>query len=774
MKKIGFLVFVLFLTLFHFNSGQKSWTDTARITGGVLWTDMTEEEMRETIDEIAKRGQSVILTWVPNPLLEDWSFSLEFLERASQYMHRRHPDMALIIYQGPLEIVTPHVDANKDGRIDSGRHSIYTDHSKWLQVGIDGRKAVFYGDIAFWIGDTDEDVWLCPNDLEYRELVISHFYELAQTGIDGIWVDIPKFQCDFGDWDSNWACHCEDCQKRFHEDTGLDIPKKVDWNDKTWKTWILWRQQVITDYIKELNNTVKAANPDCALIVEHWHGIDVGSVREAWSPVLLREVTDCLASEYPAASYNPSTYDYYNYLRDIASYLFYRGLGREHPSWILAYSSEREGQKMLAASVLTAGCNFYDTDAPNMAGTVSLSLQKEIFSWIKDYQLYYYEPEPWANVGIYYSKATMDFLYHEQWGEGDFYCEFMGLSMILLSAHTPYQVIFSLDGLDQFHTLILPNTACMSVEEIEKINQFVNNGGNVLATGETGAYDEWGQKRSHNLLDPGVTTVPDILGAHYYRDVQPYNSWWIPEERGNGEDYRTQFQKIVEPLEIPPLFETDAPKDVIVLPFTMGNTLIFRILNLSQISEGEPVTQTVTLKVLWSVRNGSLYHFLSASERIEENPITFKIDEHAVVVYDIDEPVTIISNSFDNPAADLLSDILEKNGFFVEQSTSCHACMERMRGRTQLVILGGHEAQNTGELVDILLTDEEKRELEQKGAQKVFVKINGFSEGQIVIIVAGNEREDTFKVVEKRCDEILQVLVKPEPVYQRSIGFVRI
>ncbi len=322
---------------------------------------MTEEEMRETITHIHEAGQSVILTWVPHPLLEDWSPHLEFLRNASQYIHRNYPEMALIIYQGPLEIVTFDVDVNRDGKIDYGKASIYTEHPEWLQVGIDGRRAVFYGDVAFWVGSADEDVWLCPNDPEYRELVKSHFLELAHTGIDGIWVDIPKFQCDFGDWDSNWACHCEDCQKKFREDTGLDIPQTIDWNDKTWKIWVLWRQNVIADYIKELNEVVKSANPECQLIVEHWHGIDVGSVRNAWSPVLLREVTDCLAHEYPAASYDSSTHDYYNYLRDMACYLYYRGLDREHPSWILAYSSDKNGQRMLAASLLTAGCNFYDT-----------------------------------------------------------------------------------------------------------------------------------------------------------------------------------------------------------------------------------------------------------------------------------------------------------------------------------------------------------------------------------------------------------------------------
>ncbi|KYK38091.1 MAG: hypothetical protein AYK18_17735 [Theionarchaea archaeon DG-70] len=768
MKRTGLLIIALLL-VFHLNSGQVFWTHTARIAGGILWTDMTEEEMRETITHIHEKGQSVILTWVPHPLLEDWSPHLEFLKNASQYIHRNYPEMALIIYQGPLEIVTFDVDVNRDGKVDYGKTSINTEHPEWLQVGIDGRKAVFYGDVAFWVGSTDEDVWLCPNDPEYRELVKSHFLELAQTGIDGIWVDIPKFQCDFGDWDSNWACHCEDCQKKFREDTGLNIPQAIDWNDITWKIWVLWRQNVIADYIKELNEVVKSANPECQLIVEHWHGIDVGSVRSAWSPVLLREVTDCLAHEYPAASYDSSTYDYYNYLRDMACYLYYRGLDKEHPSWILAYSSDENGQRMLAASLLTAGCNFYDTDAPHMDGIVSAYQQAEIFQWITKYLPYYYGLHSWSNVGVYYSKATMDFMYHKQWGEGDFYCEFMGISMMLLSAHIPYTVIFSLDNLEQFHTLILPNTACMSEEEIETINQFIKKGGTVLATGDTGKYDEWGKKRSADLLHSEVIEILELLGAHYYRDVQPYNVWWIPPERGNGEEYMRKFLEILERLEIPAVFEISAPKGVIILPFRSGNKLIFRVLNLSEISKGEPQSQEVFVNVLWSVENGNLYHFLSASEEIG-NPAAFDVYDHAILVYDLDEPVTVISNLFDRATADFLVTSLEKEGFLVEYSTACPSCMERLKERKQLIILGGHKAQHTGTLVDDILTEEEKRLLEVEGAQYIFVKTDAFSEGQTIIIIAGNEREDTLDVVEKKAGEILKSLEKLSAGY---LGFTR-
>ncbi|MBU7000914.1 MAG: beta-galactosidase trimerization domain-containing protein [Theionarchaea archaeon] len=750
MRRASCLIIIFLLTTVVPVATQQSWITTARIAGGVLWPDITDQEMIETIDELHERGQSVILTWISDPLLEDWAPDLQFLRRASTYLHEHYPDMALIVYQGPLEIVTSDVDLDTDGEADEGTHSIYKDHPGWLQVGIDGRKAVFYGNVAFWVGEHDEDVWLCPNDPEYRQLVMSNFRQLAETGIDGIWVDIPKFLCDFGDWEDNWACHCEDCRRKFREDTGSRLPESIDWNDKTWKTWMLWRQNVITNYIKELNDTIKAVNSDCQLIVEHWHGIDVGSVREAWSPIMLRRVTDCLAHEYPAASYDKATSDYYNYLRDMAVYLYYRGLDADHPSWVLAYSSDVEGQKMLASSLITAGCNVYDTNVPRMSGTVSLAQQKQVFTWVNQHAQYYYGPEPWANVGVYYSKSTIDFYQHEY--EGDFYSEFMGISMMLLEFNVPYKVLFSLDDLTAFHTVILPNTACMGDRDVQKVKAFVEQGGNVIATGETGQHDEWGVERIFNPLQECVIMVPSV-GMEYYRDVQPFYYWRIPEERGNGEEVKSEFLDVLESLDIPTIFVTEA-EEMIFLPFVEENRLIFRILNLSGVSNGIPDPQEITLQTRWPVASGMVYPLFSPPEAVG-NPGHYTLQEHGILVYDITEPVTVVSNAFDEEAAQFVGDSLHRQGFPIEKS-SCHMCLEALKYRKYLVILGGHQARMVTDLVSQLLTEEEKASLEEEGAQKVFVKYNVFSEGQIIFIIAGNDRENTLIAAGTWIDEVIR------------------
>jgi hypothetical protein len=61
-------------------------------------------------------------------------------------------------------------------------------------------------------------------------------------------------------------------------------------------------------------------------------------------------------------------------------------------------------------------------------------------------------------------------------------------------------------SLAQYKLLALPHVAALSDEEAENVRRFVQRGGAILATFETGAYDEWGRPRAQGVLD-------DLLGV---------------------------------------------------------------------------------------------------------------------------------------------------------------------------------------------------------------------------------------------------------------------
>ncbi len=743
-------IILVILILSGFQVLFDDWTKTARIADVDFWPDFTEEEIREGIDRAHQQGMSVVLAWVTSENIDIPEEDLDALKTAVSYTHRVYPDMKFIVYQAPLEIITENADKNRDGYLDRGVTTIFTEHPEWLQVGMDKRKAVFYGGFEFWIGATDEDVWCCPNDPVYKEKIKESTRKLAETGVDGIWLDVVRFLCTFGDWEDNWACHCEDCQKKFEEDTGLTIPQRATW-DTDWKTWVLWRQKCIEDFIQEISQTAKEVNPDIQIIVEHWLGFDAESTEDAWSPIGLQSVTDGLAHEYVSASEYGETYTPVNFLRDIAVYTFYRGVDKDHPSWILAYSEEEDGQRMLAASVLEAGCNFYDTVVPDMVDSVSLEERARIFKWIEKYSDYYYQAEPVSNVGIYYSKATVDF-YDCLSDEWEFYKEFFGVSMMLLSLHIPYTVICDLENVEKFDIVILPHVVCLSDAEKESLTEFLENGGYILSTGKTGHLDEMGWKSSVDDLfkNPQFFSVDRLIGNEYYEEVNPF--FW-PEEaepQGTGNAVKNEFSELMQYLPLVNV-ETTASSNVVVLPFVSGNTLFFRVLNFEGISPGDgvPDSQVISITSGRKILNAKVISFLSNPEDADssEAEIVFQVADHSLLLLEV-EPVSIFCNENDLPAAESLAAFLRARGIPVQFVTSPE------EATSALIVFGGHKAVKTGEFVSQLLTDAQKTQLEKPGAKQLFI----FQTDRLIIIVAGSEREDTAALAEEIRREIFELL----------------
>ena len=77
------------------------------------------------------------------------------------------------------------------------------------------------------------------------------------------------------------------------------------------------------------------------------------------------------------------------------------------------------------------------------------------------------------------------------------------------------------DIINNYSGLIMPNTALLSDAQVANLQKYVNAGGSILATFETGLYDEWGTKRStfalseifNTQLKPGYTKP---LGGIFY------------------------------------------------------------------------------------------------------------------------------------------------------------------------------------------------------------------------------------------------------------------
>ena len=623
-KSSSLFILPLVVLLAATSSGaDKRWLRTARIAAPDLWVGMTDQQIQKTIDELANQGVNAVdldLSYAPI------SDQLITINRVLDYARGKHPGMSFFVYQAPLEVVSENVDSDRNGRIDPGKTSMFSEHPDWAQRGLGGEPAVFYGADAgaFWVGAKDEDLWLCPNDPEYKSRWSDEITKIVETGVDGVYVDVPFLRGWFDrkrDW--RWACACSDCAAKFKTQYGQDIPAKADWSDPAFRCFVRFRFEQIESFVAELRKVVKQANPKTALIIEHWDGItDV--VETACDPALIARYSDARCHEWTNANGTCSSYGRYSWLEDMVRYLYYKGVDGGDPCWILAYTNRNDTKRMkaLAALQLTAGCNFWETDKPDMAGSVNENARTELFGWITENSKLYYRKKivPITRIALLHSRDSIVFHDFRQ-GMEPWRCaeEFLGIGMILLQLHLPFVVTTpsELDSLNDIDVLFLPNAACLSDEDADSIRQFVQNGGKVISTGDTGEFDEDGEERSASVLsdvfgtgNPGQGVTVNsfgngkavVTGRRFGSDFYNYSAPWRrrPAKAAKADKLRNDFRSDVW-SKIPgePVLETDADPYTILLPYRSGKERQVKMFRIDGIS-GNTKTTSVKLNTRMS------------------------------------------------------------------------------------------------------------------------------------------------------------------------------
>src|SRR5499427_5844313 len=136
------------------------------------------------------------------------------------------------VYIAGTECITAHGD--------KVAHTMAKDHPDWLQRKLTGEPAIFGGGTAFWIRQGDEDVWISPYATEWRRIYMERVRQIAQTGIDGIYIDIPYWMTHFEGWENSWASFDDATVAEFRKRTGLDARRDVkigDFSDPHFRQW---------------------------------------------------------------------------------------------------------------------------------------------------------------------------------------------------------------------------------------------------------------------------------------------------------------------------------------------------------------------------------------------------------------------------------------------------------------------------------------------------------------------------------------------------------
>ncbi|HXA00215.1 MAG TPA: hypothetical protein VN025_20825 [Candidatus Dormibacteraeota bacterium] len=487
---------------------QQNWTNFVRIGAYGLSRDNTDKIIRdaqathvfgiEVDNDIPGRYESFL----------DPAEKLGAIKTLAEKAHRA--GNKAFVYIAGTECITANAEKSA--------HSIVKDHPDWLQRKITGEPAVFTSGAAFWIRPGDEDVWISPYAEPWRKIYMERVRQIAATGIDGIYVDIPYWMTHFDGWEDTWASFDEFTVGAFKQKTGLDARKDIklgDFSDGNFRKWVDFRISTFTDFMRDIRDNARSVNPSVKVIPEIYPGIEEEAVRVGADVYELYGVVDAIAHEYEfgggdhmAAS--RTQLDWFLYQ---AGMLSFRAFAQGKATWLLNYSWDgdkdvdaREAMKTLAGSQVMAGVNFWDAPGHSMAGSNDAATRTEIFQWIERHEKTLYHPRsPIQPVGVYFSPASRNY------DAAHFLPSFRGTILLLLQKHRELQVVTP-RTLTEFHgpVLVLPDVSILSDAERAQLRNFIDRDGRLVITGSNPSGLPDSQRVIHFSSSPGATHLASL------------------------------------------------------------------------------------------------------------------------------------------------------------------------------------------------------------------------------------------------------------------------
>jgi hypothetical protein len=621
------------------------WLTEARLGGlSISGVIADSAQIGPALDQAVRQGVTVIEAdsqlsdYVPE---KDFAIGLQLIKETTKLIHDR--GMRVVWYLPALEVITP------DGRIR--KDSFARTHPNWLQVSFDGEsRAYFFGQKVFWVTQDDESAWLCPNS-PYREWFKKHLRLLANTGVDGIWLDVPIFDQIV----IEWGCSCKYCREKFLLQTGMEFPERFDVADQRLWRWIQWRHETLTEFLQDCKKAIESSNPDVVTIAEIVAPDHLGATRHGTEGSQLHDLQ--VVWEVQAMSETTAMaeagYDDWIIMHNI--YKYCRGAAMDRPSWALSYGYSDSDAQLVMSSAIAAQNNAYELRTPEMTTSVGMEFRQLMFNWISQHSEQIYRSDSLAPVAVVYSERNRDFLdavydggvylnyvspgRDRNWlanKEGsplrlEYMGDYRGLSVFLYQHQIPTDIYpFSrvdVDLLKKYRVLVLPYMAILTEDEREILLKVVRDGATLIVSGpEPGMWDAEARPRENGLWSDFIGESKDdrltrSLGKGricFWRDHV-------------GRKYlKTHSDTITTPLltwikkaGVDPWINTKQP--VVVQPYIYQHQIIIHVLNYSWIGalENRPKPISLELTIPWDANKKVKRIIQSEPQWSESKPLSY-------------------------------------------------------------------------------------------------------------------------------------------------------
>ncbi|MBL9135097.1 MAG: hypothetical protein JNK85_04480 [Verrucomicrobiales bacterium] len=371
----------------------------------------------------------------------------------------------------------------------------------------------------------------------YTNVVKALLVEILSYGIAGLHLDMVDQ--GFG---APHGCWCETCQKLFQAEHGRPMPKGVNWDDNDWDRMLSFRYAASDRFEKMLTEHVRRVAPG-ATVDFNYHGNPPFSWEVGQTPVVHAGNGDFVTGEAGlwafgalSASFNAEWYRAAAPGRPF-QVAVQRGVRMYHDQTTRPLNDMRwEMFTLLAHGAFvtmidkTAYDGWLDPVAYDRIGAVlaEARAQRREFGHV-----------PVRDVGIYFSARSRDWIGRDK--PSAWYPSVLGVHKACVYEHFGFGFLFdenlSLDGLRQFPVVCLPNVGILTQPEVDLLRCYVEEGGKLLITGQSGQFDHLGRPQAASMLEGliGATVEQRSVGLdHWVRlDSTPHG-----EALGTGLDHQ--------------------------------------------------------------------------------------------------------------------------------------------------------------------------------------------------------------------------------------------
>ncbi len=335
---------------------------------------------------------------------------------------------------------------------------------------------------------------ICPNNEDYRAFCRDAVTEIvSRYDLDSIFLDMPFFTD---------ICYCGSCRKKYYEQTGRELPRKINFKEKESREFQAIREGWIAEFTEMMRDTVKGANPK--VTIEQ----NLSCIMSPWKTA----TTDAVAETCDYAGGDL----YGGYLEESHICKYYRNLSKTLPFVFicsrcdpnLQYHTTTKTIEEFVIHGMTALVHngaLSICDGINPEGTLCDEVYgndgpvKAAFDITKPYEPlvsgdYLTNAAIWFNSNSKYdldnpedpmAPDTAKYLYNTKAAAG-----------ILRMENIPYNCLPSkcLSNIAE-DVLIIPDMAYISDKDMDNIEKYVMNGGNIYISGNLG------NKRLEKLLE---------------------------------------------------------------------------------------------------------------------------------------------------------------------------------------------------------------------------------------------------------------------------------